>query len=53
MRDKTCVQRLKGRNRRTRRRWGANIKMGHVDIWYEGVDSVHVLQNRDQWWDFV
>jgi hypothetical protein len=53
VRDKTCVQRLMGSNQRTRRRWEANIKMVHVDVWYEGVDSVHVLQSRDQWRAFV
>jgi hypothetical protein len=34
-------------NRRPRRRWEDNIKMGRTDIWYESVDSIYVLQNRD------
>jgi hypothetical protein len=48
-----CVRRLKGRNLRPRRRWEDNIKMGHAYVWYEGVGSVRVLQNREQWRAFV
>jgi hypothetical protein len=35
--------------RRSRRRWEDNIKMNHRDIRHEGVDWIHMAQDRDRW----
>jgi hypothetical protein len=35
--------------RRPRRRWENNIRMDLKKIVWEGVDSMHLAQNRDQW----
>jgi hypothetical protein len=32
-----------------RRRWEDNIRMGLREIWWEGVDRMHLAQERDQW----
>jgi hypothetical protein len=34
---------------RPRRRWQDNIKMDIMDIGLEGVDWIHLSQDRDQW----
>jgi hypothetical protein len=34
---------------RPRRRWVNNIKMGLREIEWDGVDSIHMAQDRDQW----
>jgi hypothetical protein len=38
---------LLGRNRR---RWEGNIKPHLTEIGWEGVDWMHLAQDRDQWW---
>jgi hypothetical protein len=35
--------------RRPRHRWEGNIKMDLRDIGWEGVDWIHLAQDRDQW----
>jgi hypothetical protein len=41
---------LKGRDHsEDRRRWEDNIRMDLREIGWEGVDRVHVAQDRDQW----
>jgi hypothetical protein len=35
--------------RRPRRRWVDNIKMGLREIGWDGVDWIHVAQDRDKW----
>jgi hypothetical protein len=32
---------------------GDNIKMDLREIWWEDVDWILMVQDRDQWWDFV
>jgi hypothetical protein len=34
---------------RPRRRWEDNIEMDLREIWWEGVDWIHLAQGRDQW----
>jgi hypothetical protein len=34
---------------RPRRRWVNNIKMDLRDIEWDGIDWIHLAQNRDQW----
>jgi hypothetical protein len=34
--------------RRRRGRWEDNIKMNLREIWWEGVDWIHLAQDRDQ-----
>jgi len=34
---------------RTRHRWEDNIKMYLTEIGWEGVDWIHLAQDRDQW----
>jgi hypothetical protein len=36
-----------------RRRWEDNIKIDLEDIWLEGVDWIHLAQDRDRWWTLV
>jgi hypothetical protein len=41
---------LKGREfRRSRRRREDNIRMDLMEIGWEGVDWIHLAQDRDQW----
>jgi hypothetical protein len=35
--------------RRPRRRWVGNIKMDLGEIRWDGVDWIHVAQDRDKW----
>jgi hypothetical protein len=35
---------------RPRNRWEDNIGMDLRDIGWEGVDWIHLAQDRDQWW---
>jgi hypothetical protein len=35
--------------RRTRRRWEDNIRMDLREIVWEGVDWMHLAEDRDQW----
>jgi len=35
---------------RPRRRWKDHIRMDVREIEWEGVDWIHLVQNRDQWW---
>jgi hypothetical protein len=52
--NKKCVQnfgkpdwkRALGRSRRV---WYGNIKMDITEIEFEGVDWIHLVQDRDQW----
>jgi hypothetical protein len=30
-------------------RWVSNIRMDRREIWWEGVDWIHLAQDRDQW----
>jgi hypothetical protein len=34
---------------RPRRRWEDNIRMDLREIWWEGVDVMHLAQDNDQW----
>jgi hypothetical protein len=34
---------------RTRYRWMNNIKMNFIEIHWGGIDSIDVVQRRDQW----
>jgi hypothetical protein len=34
---------------RSRRRWVDNIRLDHREIRWEGVDWMHLAQNRNQW----
>jgi hypothetical protein len=36
-----------------RRRWEDNIRMDPTEIWWEGVDWIHLVQGMDQWWAVV
>jgi hypothetical protein len=38
---------------RPRRRWEDNIRIGLREIEWEGVDWMHLAQDRDQWQDLV
>jgi hypothetical protein len=38
---------------RYRRRWENNVRMDLREIVWEGVDWIHLAQNRDQWWALV
>jgi hypothetical protein len=31
-------------------RWENIIRVGLMEIWWEVVDSMHLAQDRDQWW---
>jgi hypothetical protein len=33
-----------------RRRWEDNIRMNLREIGWEGVDWIHLAQDREQWW---
>jgi hypothetical protein len=52
---KILVRKLAGNipYERPKHRWENNIKIVLKEIGYEGVDWIHVAQNRDQWWDLV
>jgi hypothetical protein len=53
-RDEKCIKMLVGKPKvkrplgRHRRRWGNNIRMGFREIGWEGVDWMHLAQDRDQ-----
>jgi hypothetical protein len=32
-----------------RRRWEDNIRTNHTEIWWEGVDWMHLVRDKDQW----
>jgi hypothetical protein len=38
---------------RPRSRWEDNIRMDLREITWEGVDWMHLAQDRDQWWSLV
>jgi hypothetical protein len=38
---------------RPRHRWEDNIKMDLKEMGWEGVDWLHVAEDRDQWWALV
>jgi hypothetical protein len=38
---------------RPRHRWGVGIKMDLREIGWEGMEWIHLAQDRDQWWAFV
>jgi hypothetical protein len=51
---KVWLEKLKGKPlARPRSRWEDNIRMNLREIRWEGVDSIHVVQNKDQWRAFV
>jgi hypothetical protein len=35
---------------RHRHRWKDNIRMDFKEIWWECVDLMHLVRDRDQWW---
>jgi hypothetical protein len=39
----------KGQNRRPRCRWDGNIKVNLKEIGWEGVDSINLVDDKDQW----
>jgi hypothetical protein len=39
--------------RRARHRWQSNIRMDPGEIVWEGVDWIHLAEDRDQWQAFV
>jgi hypothetical protein len=41
------------RSGRPKRRWDDNIRMDLREIGWEGVDWIHLAQDRDQWWTLV
>jgi hypothetical protein len=43
---KNLVEKRLGRHRR---RWEDNIRMDIMEIGWEGVDWIHLSQDRDQW----
>jgi hypothetical protein len=38
---------------RLRRRWVDNIKMYLREVGWDGMDWIHVAQDRNQWWALV
>jgi len=58
-RGEECIQYLVGRPEckwplgKARRRWEDNIRKDLRDIVWEGVDWMHLTQNRVQWRDLV
>jgi hypothetical protein len=46
------LEKLEGKRSlgRTRCRWEDNIKMDLREVWFGGVDLIHVVQGRDQFW---
>jgi hypothetical protein len=38
---------------RPRRRWEGNIRMDLREGGWEGMDWIHLAQDRDQWWAVV
>jgi hypothetical protein len=36
-----------------RHRWDDNIKMDLWEIWIDGVNWIHLAQDRGRWWAFV
>jgi hypothetical protein len=38
---------------RHRRRWEDNIRMDLREVRWEGMDWIHLAQDRDQWWAVV
>ena len=38
---------------RRRRKWKDNIKMGLKETGWEGVDWIHLDQDRNKWWALV
>jgi len=43
----------KRRRRRPRHRWEYNIRMDLREVCWEGVDWIHLVQDRDWWWALV
>jgi len=52
---KILVRKLIGKKplRRPRHRWEGNIRMDLRETGWEGVDWMHLAQDRDQWWTLV
>jgi hypothetical protein len=51
-REDKCLRSTKGRGHllgRPRRRWEGNTKIDLKEVWYCGVDWIHVAQYRAQW----
>jgi hypothetical protein len=48
---KILVAKAEGKRQlgRPRHRWEDNIKMDLREIWWEGVDWMYLVQNRDDW----
>lgn len=38
---------------RLEHRWEDNVKINHKDIGWEGVNWIHLAEDRDKWWDLV
>jgi hypothetical protein len=58
-RDERCIKILVGKPEgkrprgRHRHRWENNIRMDFWEIGWEGVDWIHLAQDRDKWWALV
>jgi hypothetical protein len=58
-RDNKCIKILvkepggKGLLARFRHRWEDNIRMDLREIEWEGVDWIHLAEDRNQWWALV
>jgi hypothetical protein len=52
---KILVRKPEGKRplRRPMHRWEDNIRMGLREIEWEGVDRMHLVQDRGQWWALV
>jgi hypothetical protein len=50
-----CLEKCEARRSlgRPRRRWEDNIRLNFREIGWEGVDWIHLAQDRDQWRDLV
>jgi hypothetical protein len=46
--DEKCISEGKRPLGRSSRRWETNIRMNLREIWWEGVDWIHLAQNREQ-----
>jgi hypothetical protein len=49
---KILVRKPEGKRplRRHRHRWECNIRMDLTEIGWEGVDWMHLAEDRDHWW---
>jgi hypothetical protein len=50
MHTKFWLENLKRSCRKSRHRWEDNIRMDLREIGWEGIEWMHLDQDRDQWW---